>query len=139
MKIDADEKELLKSVERGDWKCAGGGKRERTRYSRYARATFRKDRRLNIRLSSKDGSKRSEERPFTVMAVPPAAKKCRGFKSRPANPISSIQISSRQHLVVAFGTRLPGPPHGCRGSIITTRSSASRQRRRTQPNKKDAH
>ncbi len=29
-----------------------GGKR--TRYSRYAKATFRKDRRLNIRLSSKD-------------------------------------------------------------------------------------
>ena len=31
-----------------------GGKRERTRYSRYAKATFREDRRLNIRLSSKD-------------------------------------------------------------------------------------
>jgi len=28
MKIDADEKELLKSVERGEWKSAGGGKRE---------------------------------------------------------------------------------------------------------------
>jgi predicted DNA binding CopG/RHH family protein len=36
------------------WKSAGGGKRERTRYSRYAKATFRKDCRLNIRLSSKD-------------------------------------------------------------------------------------
>ena len=54
MKIDADEKELLESVGRGEWKSAGGGKRERTRYSRYAKATFRKDRRLNIRLSSKD-------------------------------------------------------------------------------------
>src|SRR5882762_3752546 len=54
MKIDADEKELLESVERGEWKSAGGGKRERARYSRYAKATFRKDRRLNIRLSSKD-------------------------------------------------------------------------------------
>jgi hypothetical protein len=31
-----------------------GGKRERTRYARSAKATFRKDRRLNIRLSSKD-------------------------------------------------------------------------------------
>jgi predicted DNA binding CopG/RHH family protein len=39
-------------IERGEWKSAGR-KRERTRYSRYARATFRKDRRLNIRLSSK--------------------------------------------------------------------------------------
>ena len=48
------EKELLESVERGDWKSAGGGKRERSRYTRYAKATFRKDCRLNIRLSSKD-------------------------------------------------------------------------------------
>ena len=54
MKFDADEKDLLQSVERGEWKSAGGGKRERTRYSRYAKTTFRKDRRLNIRLSSKD-------------------------------------------------------------------------------------
>ena len=54
MKIDADEKELLESVERGEWKSAGGGKRERARLSRYAKATFKKDRRLNIRLSSKD-------------------------------------------------------------------------------------
>jgi predicted DNA binding CopG/RHH family protein len=44
----------LESVERSEWKSVGGGKRERTRYSRYAKATFRKDRRLNIRLSSKD-------------------------------------------------------------------------------------
>jgi predicted DNA binding CopG/RHH family protein len=42
------------SVERGEWKSGKGGKRERARYSRYAKATFRKDRRLNIRLSSKD-------------------------------------------------------------------------------------
>jgi predicted DNA binding CopG/RHH family protein len=54
MKMDADEKELLESAERGEWKSAKGGKRERARYSRYAKATFRKDRRLNIRLSSKD-------------------------------------------------------------------------------------
>lgn len=53
MKLDADEKELLESVESSEWKSAGG-KRERTRYTRHAKATFRKDRRLNIRLSSKD-------------------------------------------------------------------------------------
>jgi predicted DNA binding CopG/RHH family protein len=52
--LDADAKELLDSVERREWKSAGGGKRERARYSRYTRATFPKDRRLNIRLSSKD-------------------------------------------------------------------------------------
>ena len=54
MKLDADERELLDSVERGEWKSAKGGKRARAQYSRYAKATFRKDRRLNIRLSSKD-------------------------------------------------------------------------------------
>lgn len=54
MKLDAEEKDLLESVERGAWKPAGGGKRERTRYARYVKATCRKDRRLNIRLSSKD-------------------------------------------------------------------------------------
>jgi predicted DNA binding CopG/RHH family protein len=54
MKIDAEEKELLESVERSEWKSAGGGKRERARFSRYAKATSKKDRRLNIRLSSKD-------------------------------------------------------------------------------------
>jgi hypothetical protein len=53
MKMDADEKDLLDSVERGEWKSAKGGKRERARHSRYAKATFRKHRRLNIRLSSK--------------------------------------------------------------------------------------
>ena len=31
MKLDADEKELLESVERGEWKSVPGGKREPTR------------------------------------------------------------------------------------------------------------
>ncbi len=31
MKVDADEKELLDSVERGEWKSAKGGKRDRAR------------------------------------------------------------------------------------------------------------
>jgi predicted DNA binding CopG/RHH family protein len=54
MKIESNEKDILESVERGEWKPVGGAKRERSRYARYAKATFRKDRRLNIRLSSKD-------------------------------------------------------------------------------------
>jgi predicted DNA binding CopG/RHH family protein len=54
MKIDVDETTMLESVVRGEWKSVGGGKRERMRYARYAKATFRKDRRLNIRFSSKD-------------------------------------------------------------------------------------
>jgi len=53
-KLDPDENALVESVDRGEWNSASGGKRERARYSRYAKATVRKDRRLNIRLSSKD-------------------------------------------------------------------------------------
>lgn len=54
MKVEADEKEVIESVERGEWTSAKGGKRERARYCRYAKATVLKDRRLNLRLSSKD-------------------------------------------------------------------------------------
>ena len=54
MKRDKDEKELLESVERGDWKPVSRPTRERSRYTRYAKATVRKDRRLNIRLSTRD-------------------------------------------------------------------------------------
>jgi len=65
MKIDADEKELLVSVERGEWKSAGGGKRERMRYMRYAKATCRKGRRLNsgsrARTSRRSRSARSQK------------------------------------------------------------------------------
>jgi predicted DNA binding CopG/RHH family protein len=48
------EKDILESFERGEWRSVKGVRREKHRYTRYARATFRKDRRLNIRISSKD-------------------------------------------------------------------------------------
>ena len=44
MKLDRAEKALLESVERGEWRSAKGVKRDQGRYSRYAKATFRKDR-----------------------------------------------------------------------------------------------
>ncbi len=54
MKLDTDEKEILDSVDRGEWRPARASKRAKSRYSGYAKATFRKDRRLNIRISTKD-------------------------------------------------------------------------------------
>jgi predicted DNA binding CopG/RHH family protein len=54
VKLDKDEKDILDSVERGEWRSSGITKGERKRYGRYAEATFRKDRRVNIRLSGKD-------------------------------------------------------------------------------------
>ncbi len=54
MKLDPKEKEIADSVERGEWRTVRGVKGEQKRYGRYAAATFRKDRRVNIRISSKD-------------------------------------------------------------------------------------
>ena len=54
MKLEMDEKQLRESVERGEWTSSAGGNPEIQRYTQYAKATFRKDRRLNIRISSKD-------------------------------------------------------------------------------------
>lgn len=54
MTLDADEKALLESVERGEWRSTGDLARERIRYAQQAAATFKKDRRVNIRISSRD-------------------------------------------------------------------------------------
>jgi predicted DNA binding CopG/RHH family protein len=54
MKLEADEKDILDSVERGQWRSARVPKRVLSRYSSSAKATFNKDRRLNIRISTKD-------------------------------------------------------------------------------------
>ena len=43
-----------RNLQRGEWRPARARKRDQGRYSRYAKATFRKDRRLNIRISTKD-------------------------------------------------------------------------------------
>jgi hypothetical protein len=44
----------LESAERGEWRSVKPSRRERGRYVRYARETFKKDRRVNIRISTRD-------------------------------------------------------------------------------------
>ena len=53
-KLEKEESTLLAEVERGEWKGVGRSSQVRKKYQRYAEATFKKDRRVNIRLSSKD-------------------------------------------------------------------------------------
>lgn len=53
-KLYQEERELLTSVERGEWRSVKNVEKERARYRGYARAMFKKDRRINIRLSTKD-------------------------------------------------------------------------------------
>lgn len=53
-KLESKERELLDSVERGEWPSVPRMKSAQRRYRRYAEATLRKDRRVNIRISNKD-------------------------------------------------------------------------------------
>ena len=54
MKLSKQEKEIVESVERGDWRSVRGVKKQIKRYQEYAKATVRKDKRVNIRMSEKD-------------------------------------------------------------------------------------
>lgn len=51
LKLQQDELELLASYEAEEWKSV---KKLKEQYSTYARATLRKDKRVNIRISEKD-------------------------------------------------------------------------------------
>lgn len=54
MKLTNDEKELLESVERGEWRQVPGFKKEAARFREAAQATMRKDKRVNIRMTEHD-------------------------------------------------------------------------------------
>jgi len=54
MKLNKQEKQIVDSVERGDWRSVRGVKKQIKRYKEYAKATVRKDKRVNIRMSEKD-------------------------------------------------------------------------------------
>ncbi len=51
---DNGERDLLESFENGEWTSVAERNQEISRYREYAAATFKKDRRINIRISSKD-------------------------------------------------------------------------------------
>lgn len=54
IKFDQEELDLLASYEAEEWTVAKKAAEEKARYSAYARASFRKDKRVNIRISDKD-------------------------------------------------------------------------------------
>lgn len=54
MKLKKEEKEILDSVERGEWKQVPNFKREAKRFQESAKATLRKDKRVNIRMTERD-------------------------------------------------------------------------------------
>jgi predicted DNA binding CopG/RHH family protein len=54
LKLQPDELELLASYEQDEWQSAKDVKEQKEQYQIYARATFRKDQRINIRISERD-------------------------------------------------------------------------------------
>ena len=54
MKMSKEEKTILESVEKAEWKSVRGSKGKIKKYQEYAKATFRKDKSVNIRISEKD-------------------------------------------------------------------------------------
>ena len=52
--LDDEERDLIESVERGEWKSVKNLKEEIEKHRQYARNTLRKDSRVNIRISSRD-------------------------------------------------------------------------------------
>ncbi len=54
MNLTKEEKELVDSVERGEWRRIPNFKKEAARYRESARATLRKDKRVNIRMTERD-------------------------------------------------------------------------------------
>jgi len=54
MVLDAEEKDILDSYDRGEWRPIKNPKAEIKKLREYARNTLQKDKRINIRMSSKD-------------------------------------------------------------------------------------
>ena len=52
--LDKEEREILESYEQDEWVPVAHPEAERERYRSYAEATFKKDKRVNIRISQKD-------------------------------------------------------------------------------------
>jgi predicted DNA binding CopG/RHH family protein len=52
--LDQEEKDIVESYERGEWIPAKNKKQEIKKLQQYARNTLQKDKRINIRMSSKD-------------------------------------------------------------------------------------
>ncbi|TVQ27999.1 MAG: antitoxin [Spirochaetaceae bacterium] len=52
--IDAEEQEIVESLERGEWNPVSNLDEARAQAAQYAEATLKKDNRMNIRLSSRD-------------------------------------------------------------------------------------
>ncbi len=54
MRLSKEEKELVRSVEKGEWRSVPQLSDQIRKYERYARNTFKKSKRINIRITERD-------------------------------------------------------------------------------------
>ncbi len=54
LNLTEEEKDLLESYEADEWQSVENHKAESLKYQQYAKATFKKDKRVNIRISTKN-------------------------------------------------------------------------------------
>lgn len=54
MYLDDEERDLVESIERGEWKSVRNLKAEIEKHQGYAHNTLKKDKRVNIRISARD-------------------------------------------------------------------------------------
>jgi predicted DNA binding CopG/RHH family protein len=54
MKLDKEERELIDSIEKGEWRSISDLQKEIEKSKSIAKATLAKDRRMNIRIAKKD-------------------------------------------------------------------------------------
>lgn len=53
-KLDREEKELLESIQKGEWAPVANMKDMIDKYAKYAKNTLKKDQRISIRISKQD-------------------------------------------------------------------------------------
>ena len=53
-RLSKEENEILQAFEKGNLKSAKSSKKDLENYQLYAEAAFKKDKRINIRISAKD-------------------------------------------------------------------------------------
>jgi predicted DNA binding CopG/RHH family protein len=53
-RLSSEEKRILDSYEKGEWKPVENTGKEKRRYQEIARVALKKDRRINIRISTRD-------------------------------------------------------------------------------------
>ena len=53
-KLDSYEKDILKSYEKDEWVSVDNPEEKKKEYAQYAKSTFLKNKRINIRISEKD-------------------------------------------------------------------------------------